>query len=339
MVGTAARPGTAHVRIVNALARGLDARDYRLHCWFLGDDGPLAGELAHAGVEVAVLDWKGARDTAGTARFAWALRRRSFGIVHRHLGGRSVPMMVRMMTDARQIAHVHGVLSESENRLPVHGRRWSDRYIATSRAVAAQLPGRPVVVHPSAPVLAAAPGPPDGPPVVGVAGRLAPIKGIGDLLAALPAILEAHPSLRVEVAGEGPEHAALAAQARELGVEAAVGFLGWQPNLVPCYRRWSLFVQPSRYEGLGISALEAMGAGLPVVATDVGGLPEVVEDEVTGMLVPAAQPGALAAAILGMLDRPDRMRRMGEAGRQRVREKFSEDRLVRAIEQVYEDLV
>jgi glycosyltransferase involved in cell wall biosynthesis len=337
IVGTAARPGTAHVRIVSALARGLDPARYRLHCWFLGGDGPLADELERVGVRVRTLAWDGARDPEGTARFARALRSQRVDVVHRHVGGRSPALIVRAMTRARQVSHVHGTLSETSERLQ-HSPRLADQTVATSRAVAAAQPEPCVVIYPSAPVVTLGDGERCDAPVIGVAGRLAPIKGIDDILAAMPVLLERSPGLRLEIAGEGPQQPMLAAAAQKLGVRSAVAFVGWQSDLRPLYARWSAFVQPSRYEGFGMSALEAMGAGLPVVATRVGGVPEVVDDGVSGLLVPPRDPGALAVAVGSLLGDAGRRAEMGEAGKRRVREQFSEARLVAATAAVYDRL-
>ncbi len=338
VVGTAARTGTAHVRIVEALARGLAPDRYRLHCWFLGEDGPLAGDLARAGVFVRALGWKGVKDPSGMYRFARALRSQRVDIVHKHVGGRSLPLMVRLMTRAKQVSHVHGMVSETGEPLPVHSPRLSDRVIATSRAVATAVSQPSSVIHPSAPVLHLGFDPPRGAPIIGVAGRLAPIKGIHDIIDALPVLAQRCPHVRLEIAGEGPAEASLAALADRLGVRSSVDFLGWQTDLEPMYRRWSVFVQPSQYEGFGMSALEAMGAGLPVVATNVGGVPEVVDDGVTGLLVPPGDPAGLGAAVLSLLEDADRSAQMGEAGRRRVRDEFSEARLVAATAQVYDEL-
>ncbi|MHB1422892.1 MAG: glycosyltransferase, partial [Gemmataceae bacterium] len=119
------------------------------------------------------------------------------------------------------------------------------------------------------------------------------------------------------------------------GSLAWLGHVPW-PKLMDCYRRAALFVMPSYYETFGISCVEAMAFGLPVVATRAGGLPEVVEDGVTGLLVPPGDPAALAAAMARLLADPDLRRRMGQAGRQRAIEKFTAERVVRETISVYE---
>jgi glycosyltransferase involved in cell wall biosynthesis len=142
------------------------------------------------------------------------------------------------------------------------------------------------------------------------------------------------------LAGDGFERPELARLAQELGIGEDVTFLGWVPNsaLPPYYRAAAVSVIPSLEEGFGIPAAEAMGCEVPVVASDAGGLPEVVEDGVTGLVVPRGDVPALASAIGSLLEDPDRRRRMGVAGRRRAVEYFDWDRTAEQFEQVYHDI-
>jgi glycosyltransferase involved in cell wall biosynthesis len=117
-----------------------------------------------------------------------------------------------------------------------------------------------------------------------------------------------------------------------------LGHVPWQ-QLADLYRRASVFVMPSFYETFGISVIEAMAFGLPVVATRTGGLPEVVDDGVTGILVPAGDAEALADALIRLLRDPDLRRRMGQAGQERVRAEFTIDRVVSQTLAVYESVI
>ena len=117
-----------------------------------------------------------------------------------------------------------------------------------------------------------------------------------------------------------------------------LGHVPWQ-KLADLYRHAGVFVMPSHYETFGISVIEAMAFGLPVVATHVGGLPEVVEDGVTGILVPPKDSKALAEALLQLLRDPDLSARMGQAGRERVRSEFTVDRIVSQTLDVYKSVV
>ena len=141
--------------------------------------------------------------------------------------------------------------------------------------------------------------------------------------------------MRVEVAGGGSCLEDLKGLAAELGVAERVTFLGEVRDIPALLSRARMFVQPSLSEGIPLTVLEAMARGLPVVATRVGGLPEVVIDGETGLLVPAADPPALAEAVLTLWRDPDAAGRMGDAGRRRAEERFDVRRMVSQYEALY----
>jgi glycosyltransferase involved in cell wall biosynthesis len=165
--------------------------------------------------------------------------------------------------------------------------------------------------------------------------RLHPQKGLGDLLAAVPEVLKARPGTRFVVAGDGPEHAALAREVRLRGLERHVRLLGNRSDVARLMARADLFVLPSRFEGLPSAIIEAMAAGRAVVATDTAGTPELVDDGVTGWLVPPAAPERLAHGVLRALDRD--LEQVGAAGRRRAEELFSAAAMTRGFQRVYED--
>ena len=142
--------------------------------------------------------------------------------------------------------------------------------------------------------------------------------------------------MRVEVAGRGSCLEDLKGLAADLGVAERVTFLGEVRDIPALLGRARMFVQPSLSEGIPLTVLEAMARGLPVVATRVGGLPEVVVDGETGLLVPAADPPALAQAVLSLWRDPDAAGRMGEAGRKRVERVFDVRRMVADYEALYD---
>ena len=183
-----------------------------------------------------------------------------------------------------------------------------------------------------------------GRPRVLVVGRLVPRKGVREVLAAVAAV----PGVELVVAGgppcaglaTDPEARALLAEAAELGIADRVVLRGQvsRDDLPALYRSADVVVCAPWYEPFGIVPLEAMGCGVPVVATGVGGLLDTVVDGVTGVLVPAKEPAALAAAIGDLLADPDRRRAMGAAGTRRAR-LYSWHRVAAATQRVYEDVV
>jgi len=347
LLGTAQPEGTGIARMVAALARSLDPARYRIHAWFLGGDGPLVGALEAAGAQASALEWwRGARDPLGAWRFWCRLCGQGFAIVHMHAGGRSVRWLARVGTRARIVVHLHGRILEPRGlSLVTHSGRGADAVIAVSRAVAERVVGtRPLVVYPGIPVpetpgLPAPLGGTTAERIVGCAGRLLPLKGLVYLLRAIASLRAEFANLVLEIAGSGPERATLEREVQRLGLSDGVRFLGWVEELAPVLARWEVFVLPSLEEGFGIAALEAMAAGLPVVASAVGGIPELVEDGRTGWLVPPADPRALAERLRALLLDAGRRRALGEAGRARAFEQFSMARLVTEISRVYEALL
>jgi glycosyltransferase involved in cell wall biosynthesis len=165
------------------------------------------------------------------------------------------------------------------------------------------------------------------------------MKGIVYLIRAFAHLRTEFPQLRLEIAGLGSEQAVLEREVRTLGVQDGVTFLGWRADLAPVLAGWDIYVQPSVVEPFGLAALEAMAAGLPVVATTAGGLTELVEDGRTGWLVSAGNPQGLAGRIRELLLDPMQRRAMGEAGHVRARERFSSDRMAAEISEIYESLL
>ena len=179
-----------------------------------------------------------------------------------------------------------------------------------------------------------------GPNMIFACRQLFPRKGIRFLLEAGAQLKPQYPDLKIVLAGDGFERPALAQLADELGIGSDVTFLGWVPNaeLPPYYRAAAVSVIPSLEEGFGIPAAEAMSCEMAVVANDAGGLPEVVEHNVTGLVVPRGDSAALAQAIGSLLSDPQRRRQMGQAGRARALKLFDWDRTAEQFEELYREV-
>jgi glycosyltransferase involved in cell wall biosynthesis len=176
-------------------------------------------------------------------------------------------------------------------------------------------------------------------PLVGIVARLVPIKAHEVFLGAAARLREAVPACRFVVVGDGERRPELEALARELGLGDRVRFLGWRRDLDRIYADLDVVVLASRNEGSPVSLVEAMAAARPVVATRVGGVPDLVEDGVTGCLVPPGDAGATAAAIRNLLGDPERRAAMGTAGRKHVVPAFGADRLLADVDRLYTDLL
>jgi glycosyltransferase involved in cell wall biosynthesis len=164
---------------------------------------------------------------------------------------------------------------------------------------------------------------------VGMTAELHPTKRIADAIRAVAKLKEEFPDLSLTVMGEGEEREKLETLVRELYLSREVflpGFTADAPRLLGAF---DLFLMPSRTEALGYAAIEAGYAGLPVIASNVGGLPEVIEHEKTGLLVPAENPDALADAMRALLTNPERAKQYGTALKAHVEKEFSKERMVR----------
>jgi glycosyltransferase involved in cell wall biosynthesis len=172
-------------------------------------------------------------------------------------------------------------------------------------------------------------------PVVMTIGRLAPMKGQRQLIESTPDLLARFPGLAVLIVGEGHLHRQLAEQADALGVAGCVRLMGHRPDARLLLDAADVFVLPSRHEGMPLVAMEAMEAGLPVVATRVIGSEEVVVHGETGLLSPAGNVPALGGALAKLLADPALRARLGRAGRQRYVDHFTRQRMAEQTRGVY----
>jgi glycosyltransferase involved in cell wall biosynthesis len=176
-------------------------------------------------------------------------------------------------------------------------------------------------------------------PVVGNVAALVPHKGQRYLIEAAHEVVQHVPDARFLLLGEGELRDQLERVVREHHLEKHVLLPGFRTDVLGCLKAFDLFVLSSVTEGLGTSLLDAMACARPIVATHTGGIPEVVEDGVTGVLVPPRDHHALAAAITGLLRDPAARARMGEAGLARVRARFTVEQMVAGTAAVYRRLV
>ncbi len=176
-------------------------------------------------------------------------------------------------------------------------------------------------------------------PVIGIIARLSDVKGQDILIRAIPKIALQIPEVKLMIVGVGKMEKELKDLVAQLKLEDQVGFYPIVNQTAAMLSLFDIFVMPSRQEGLGLSVLEAQAAGLPVVASKVGGLPSLIEDGVTGLLVPPENPELLAEAILVLLKNLDHAKQMGEKARAFVQNKFSADIMVEDTLLVYGQIV
>ena len=175
-------------------------------------------------------------------------------------------------------------------------------------------------------------------PLVGIVARLVPIKAHEVFLRAAAILAAREAGARFLIVGDGERRAELEALSTNLGLDRSVEFLGWRSDLDRVYADLDLVVLCSRNEGLPVALIEAQAAGRPVVATGVGGVPDLVVSGDTGLLVPPDDPDALARAIQSLLDDVEMRDRLGRAGRRRVVPAYNAERLLEDIDLLYREL-
>jgi glycosyltransferase involved in cell wall biosynthesis len=174
--------------------------------------------------------------------------------------------------------------------------------------------------------------------VVGFVGWLLPIKGVNFLIQAMAGVVKNHPKGLLVLVGKGEDERKLKKQAKNLGLTDKVLFLGWRPDVDEIMGCFDVFVLPSLNEGMGRVLVEAMAVGLPIVASRVGGIPDLVKDGKNGYLVPPADSAALEGAISDLFQDNAKRKRLGKAGKKMCRP-YSTEAMVEQINNLYARLL
>jgi glycosyltransferase involved in cell wall biosynthesis len=333
-------------KLLVEFARLADRARFDLVFVSLTTRGRLTADVEAHGWPVIALEEPDGLRPAMVLRLAWLFRRERISVVHTHDDKPLVyaPLAARLAGVPTVIHTRHGRsfgMTARQQFLLRLTSRLTDRFVCVSEdsarlTIEQGVPPRKVCAVWNGIEVSrfAYAGPVESGPVVTVA-RLSPEKDLETLLKATALAAREEPAFRLEIAGDGPCMGELRRAAAELGLGERVLFHGEVRDVPGLLARAGLFALSSVSEGVSLTLLEAMGRGLPCVATCVGGNPEVVADGATGLLVPARDPGALAAALLRLWRDPDERRRMGLAGRRRVLECFDIRRMVARYEQLY----
>ena len=344
------RGGQAQVLL---LARGLQRRGVRNV--LLAPEGPLLERAAAAGIATRAWRPLGEWDLAAAIRGAGLLADAGVDVAHchsAHAHAVGVPAArlagVPAVVVSRRVDFAIGgnPLSALKYRLPV------DRYLCISRGVlevmrAGGVPNSRLALVPSGIEFPDPPpgvdlrsllGVPAGALVVGTVAALAPHKNHADLLRAAAEVVREQPDIHFAWVGEGECREALLALRSSLRLERNVHLLGFRPDAHALLRQFTVFALASWLEGLCTSLLDAQALGVPVIATRVGGIPDVIEDGVNGRLVPSRDPAAMAAALIEALRRPDLCSRWVAEAHQSV-QAFHTDRTVERTLEEYESVL
>lgn len=343
-------------RVVISLAKGLDKTKFNPIICCLNEKGQFASELEQAGIKVIALHKKGPLDLSIIGKIRRVIRENKIDVVHTHLWGANlwgriaakkakVPVIIvtEHNEDVWKKAH-HFMLD-----------RWlskrTDAIIAVSKAVKEfyvrrGIPGSKIQVIyngvgasgkwgqvPSSRSKITSAG--SVPICLAIIGRLVRQKGHGYFLETLKALVKNH-KVQGLIIGSGPMDEELRALAKSYNLNGSVKFLGLRDDVNQLLSTIDILVMPSLREGLPMVALEAMSYGIPVVGFSVGGMPEVVEDGVTGVLVAPQDNKALTAGIERLLKDRALAQRMGENARKRVEERFSLKEMINSTERLYQ---
>lgn len=342
-----------------SMARGLRARGHEVGVTCLLGEGVLADALRADGIPVSCVLTPGTRTIVHAPRLVEHFRRIRPHVVHTHNGVWEKGARAARLANVPVVGHtLHGLHQNERWWLLPHLTRWAARHsdwvVPVSRELEAYLVGparlrSTMVRHIINGVDTGrfAPGARLGPvratlgldgdtPLVGIVARLAPVKNHALLIAAFARTLVRVPDAHLAIVGDGELREALAGQIAEAGLGARVHLVGALQGMERIYRELDVFVLSSTTEGTPMSVLEAMASGVPVVATAVGGIPALLDDGVTGRLVPSHDRDALGDAMADLLADGAARQRMGLAARARVVERYSETAMLDAYERLYD---
>lgn len=340
------------------LAAGLPRDRFKVEVAALTRLGPLEAELKAAGIPVTLIGKNLKLDPFALARLTRFVRRKKFDVVQTWIFAANVYGRIaahRAKVPVVITAEMAVDLWKSPNHFWIDRKlaNWTTRVVGNSQAVSdfyrdtVGIPESKLAVIPSgidnaepptidrAAVRASLGATADGAVVIFV-GRLAPQKAVDDLLKALDLLQHVMPHLQTWIVGDGPLREQLQSTSINYDLRGKTHFLGHRNDVPSLLEAADLLVLPSLYEGLPNVVLEAMRFRKPVVATAAPGTTEVVEDGVTGSLVPLKNPPALAQAIRLILEDPAKAKAMGEAGRRRVEAHFPVSLMIDRFAQLYE---
>jgi glycosyltransferase involved in cell wall biosynthesis len=348
-------------RVIASICLGLDTTRYEVEVWCLARGGEIAEQLAHRGVTVKILGMNTYHDPLQIIALSGLIRRSRIDIIHTHgyfgsTFGRLGALLGRRPTI---IAHVHTTYYGFKKRNLLMERflsLFTDKIVCVSQAVRRFVVEVEGISEKKTSLIYNGVGEPslfevdsddhvtrkflgleEKDIVVVAVASLTPHKGHQVLIDAARVVLKRHGNVRFLIVGDGPLRNRLESYTKEMGLSAKVVFAGQRKDIAPFLKLADLFVLPStEREGLGIALIEAMVEGLPVIGTRLGGIPEVIEDNVNGLLVAPGSPHELAAALEGLIIDKALREKMGQMGRRIYEQRFTVARMNRSIETLYD---
>lgn len=347
-------------RVIASIVLGLDKTRYLSLVWCLSRGGEIAEELTNKGVEVKILGMNSYHNPLQIIALSRLIKKSKIDIIHTHgyfgsTFGRLAALLARTPII---IAHVHTTYYGFKKQNIVIERilsRFTDRIVCVSKAVkefvvkTENIPEEKTCliyngVERSYPVdfdidrknLGI-----EDKELVGITvASLTPHKGHRVLIDAIRIICKKHKHIKFLIVGDGPLRNNLEAYVKDVQLSSKIIFMGQRKDVASLLRLATFFVLPStEREGLGIALVEAMSEGLPLIGTRVGGIPEVIEDNVNGLLVTPGDSLELAAAVGKLITDKAMQGRMGEMGKEIYRKKFTQARMNQSIEALYDGII
>lgn len=338
-------------RLLVDFARFHDRQRFELEFIVLGETGAPAEEIQQMGCPVIQFPLTARGKLAKIRQLSDRLNQRDYDLLHTH----------------NAYPHFYGSLAAYRSRIPVtiqsrHGRRFGETFSERMQfAIASRFSDRVVPVSDDTGLRCKKigwlddskvtriwngidvdrfvfTGPADKLTAITVS-RLSPEKDLGTMLHAVKQVVQQIPQFRLLIVGEGPERGRLEQIAAELHLTSHVEFLGERNDIPYLLSQAGFYVSSSLTEGISLTLLEAMSVGLPVVATQVGGNPEIVQQPETGSLVPSANPALLASALVQMCQNQSQWAKIGRQARQRVEQFFNIRIMIKDYEKLYLDIL
>lgn len=343
-------------RVIANIAEGLDRQRFEVSVWCICQGGEIAEELINKGIKVEILGMRSHRSPLFFLKLCKKMKRNRVEVLHVH--GYTATTLGRLAAIFARVpvifAHLHSTYwGYTRKQLWIEKQlsRFTHKIICCSQAVARFAieqegidPVKTVVIYNGTDGRELEPdtqvreefglSPEDL--TVGCIASLTSHKGHRYLLEAVKEVREKFPMVKILLVGNGPLRKKLEEDTRELGISSNIIFCGLRKDIAELLSVMDVVVLPSsEREGLGISLIEAMAAGKPVIGTNIGGIPEVIEKDKTGILVPPKDPEALARAILSLLENKELAKRMGESGKRLFEQKFTRRVMLNNIEGLY----
>lgn len=350
-------------KVIEDISLGLDSQKFDILVWCLSKGGSIADKLQKEGTQVYILGISSYFNPLNIFKLTKLIKETNPDIVHTHGYFASVIGRIAAIFAGIPvlITHVQSMYWDYTKRniwIEKFLSRFTAAIICCSEAVQDFVtiyekidPSKTIVIYNgvdigkfhnfnNTPTAKIEFGIEPSTSLIGTVSSLTPLKGHTYLLQAVPQILETFSSTKFLFVGDGRLKDELQKQAEDLNISSNVIFMGIRNNIPEFLNALDIFAHPSSIrEGLGISILEAMATERPVVATNIGGIPEVVVNGKTGILVPPQNPEALASAVIDLLKNPEKVQEMGKMGKLRVEEKFTTKKMISEIENLYRNLL